>query len=198
MASGKGDAWARSLATKLKAVRGPVWVAVHHEPEGDGDMKQWRAMQTRLAPIMRKAAPNLGYSVIFMGYHQFYGDKKYSLAATFPKTKIDVVGFDIYEKYGVKNIREWKQWTNHYFRPIQRWAAKTGVRWGLAETGFTHAAASKDPRWVARVYQALVKHKGIAFSYFNTNLHSVADWRLRTAAKKKQFKAVHNRAGARR
>ena len=84
MAAGKGDAWAKDLATRMKAVGGPVWVAIAHEPEGEGDMQQWKAMQARIAPIMRAAAPNLGYSIILMGYHQMAltGGKKYALSTT--------------------------------------------------------------------------------------------------------------------
>jgi hypothetical protein len=40
MVAGKGDAWAKDIALKLKAVDGPVWVAFHHEPENDGDITQ--------------------------------------------------------------------------------------------------------------------------------------------------------------
>jgi hypothetical protein len=198
MASGKGDTWARNLATKLKAARGPVWVAIHHEPEGDGDIQVWKRMQERLAPIMRKAAPNLGYTVIFMGYHQFYGAKKYSLAATFPKTKIDVAGFDIYEKYGDNGVKEWKEFSKAYFAPLKRWSAKTGVHWGMAETGYSDGAAKKRPRRIVDVYNALKKYDGIAFSYFNTNLHSSANWRLGLAAKKKAFKDLSRTAALRR
>ena len=106
MATGKGDAWARNLATKMRAVPGPVWVAVVHEPENDGgDIQQWKKMQARLAPIMRKTAPNLAYSIILMGYHEFQGAAKYRMSAIWPNTKIDVAGFDIYETYGAKQQR---------------------------------------------------------------------------------------------
>ena len=197
MASGKGDAWARNLATKLKSAGGPVWVAVHHEPEGDGNIQTWKRMQERLAPIMRKAAPNLGYTVIFMGYHQFHGAKKYSLANTWPKTKIDVAGFDIYEKYGAKGVKEWKNFTKGYFAPLKKWSARTGVPWALAETGYTDAAARKKPRRIVSIYNALKKYDGIAYSYFNTNLNSVANWKLTLPAKKQAFKSL-NRAAAKR
>ena len=135
MAAGRGDSWARGLAKRIRTVRGPVWVALHHEPEGDGNILQWKAMQQRLAPIMRAAAPNLGYTIILMGYHEFYGAKQYRMNNLWPKTKIDVAGFDLYEKYGVKNETRWKNFYRHYFLPIQGWARKTGVAWGLAETG---------------------------------------------------------------
>ena len=73
MAAGKGDAWATDLAAKLNKLDGPVWLAFHHEPEGDGDIKQWTAMQAHLAPIVRAAAPNVAYTIVVTGYHQFYG-----------------------------------------------------------------------------------------------------------------------------
>ena len=191
MASGKGDAWARNLAKQMSTVNGPVWVAVHHEPEGDGDMQTWKRMQARLAPIMRANASNLGYSIILMGYHQFYGNAKYRLSTTWPKTKIDVVGFDLYEKYGTHGRNEWKKYTDDYFKPISAWAKKTGVAWGMAETGYNDKAARADSGWMSRVYRSMDAYGGIAFSYFNTNLHSQQNWRLSTATKKNAFKRVN-------
>ena len=194
MARGRGDSWARRLATRLRSIGGPVWVAVHHEPEGDGNMQTWKAMQRRLAPIMRRAAPNLGYSIILMGYHQFQGSREYALSRTWPRTKIDVAGFDIYEKYGVQGDREWKLWNRRYFTPIERWARSKGVAWGLAETGYSHAAARADNRWMRRTYDHMRAHGGVAFSYFNTNLHSKTDWRLNIATKRNAFTRVNRTA----
>jgi hypothetical protein len=195
MAAGKGDAWARSLATKMKSTGGPVWVAVGHEPENDGgDIQKWKAMQARIAPIMRAAAPNLSYSIILMGYHEFHGAKKYAMSAIWPNTKIDVAGFDIYEKYGVKSITEWKQWNRDYFVPLQAWSKKTGVKWGLAEVGYSDPAAKKDSAWMKKTYDQMVSHGGVAFSYFNTNLHSSANWKLNLATKQNAFTALNKTA----
>jgi len=190
MAAGRGDAWARDLATKMKAVNGPVWVAVAHEPEGDGDMQKWKAMQAHLAPIMRGIAPNLGYTIILMGYHELYGAAKYRLSVIWPKTTIDVAGFDIYEKYGVQKsgqpmITTWKDIKGKYFAPLSAWAKSTGVAWGLAETGYSDRAAVKDN---------LKSYHGIAFSYFNTTQHSQAVWELGIAAKRSAFTSVNKSA----
>ena len=132
----------------MSAVPGPVWVAVAHEPENDGgDMQKWKAMQARLAPIMRAAAPNLGYSIILMGYHQLHGDAKYSLANTWPNTKIDVAGFDVYERYGWKGFTTWTDYKGAYFSKFQSWAQSKGVAWGLAETGYNDVAARASSTW---------------------------------------------------
>ena len=101
MAAGKGDAWTHGLAVKLNALDGPVWLAFHHEPEGDGDIKQWTAMQARLAPIVRSAGSNVSYSIVLTGWNQLYGQAQYSLDSLWPKnTKIDLLGIDVYNKYG--------------------------------------------------------------------------------------------------
>ena len=195
MAAGRGDGWARGLARQIRGVRGPVWVAIHHEPENDsGDITLWKKMQQRLAPIMRRTAPNLGYTVILMGYHQFYGATRYRMANIWPNTKIDVAGFDIYEKYGVAGDRTWKNFYRKYFLPIQAWSRRTGVAWGIAETGYSHAAARAQPRWMRKVYTQMVNQGGKAFSYFNTNLNSKADWRLRLATKLNAFKGINRTA----
>ena len=102
MRDGRGDTWTRQLARRMAKLNGPVWLAFHHEPEGDGDLRAWTAMQARLAPIVRRTAPNVAYSIILTGWNQLYGDRAYSLNKVWPRsTKIDLVGFDVYDKYGV-------------------------------------------------------------------------------------------------
>jgi hypothetical protein len=195
MADGKGDAWAKDLATKLKALNGPVWVAFHHEPEGDGDITEWTRMQAHLAPLVRGAAPNVAFTIVLTGYHQIYGAAQYHLDALWPQnTKVDLVGFDIYNQYGVvkdgvTNLKG-TDLLKQYFTPISAWAKAHGVAWGLGETGYTDKAAVDDPQWVSRTYQQLVANGGVAFAYFNTNLNSIANWELSTALKKNQFTAA--------
>src|SRR5690606_36728510 len=103
MAAGRGDAWAKDLAKRLAALDGPVWVAVHHEPENDGgDITEWTAMQARLAPIFRSAGDHVAFSLVLTGYQQFYGDKKYRLDSLWPKnTAVDIAGFPLYDDYGM-------------------------------------------------------------------------------------------------
>lgn len=200
MASGRGDAWAKEIARRMAGVPGPVWVAVHHEPENDyQDVRDWTRMQERLGPILRDNARNLGFSVIVMGWHQFFGDDRYRLRAMWPDTKVDIAGFDIYEEYGTYSGRrmktEWKSFRRDYFRPISRWARSEGVAWGLAETGITDSAARERPRWMVRKYRSMKEFGGVAFAYFNTYLNNIdgANWSLTTAVKKRGFARVNKR-----
>ncbi|GAA3678140.1 hypothetical protein GCM10022237_41920 [Nocardioides ginsengisoli] len=193
MANGKGDAWVKDLAQKFSALHGPVWLAFHHEPEGDGDIQEWRRMQEHLAPIVRATAPNVGYTVILMGYHEFYGAAQYSLANIWPHTKIDVAGFDIYQQYGVvKNGVTTTKWTdfNAYYQKISTWAKSVGVAWGLGETGVTDKGIVDRPTEIANDVNLMKQYGGIAYSYFDSGLNSVAPWTLGTTAKKNAYAKV--------
>lgn len=182
MARGQGNRWARLVARRLANVDGPVWVAFHHEPEGDGRILRWRWTQERLAPIVRRNAPNVAFTVILTGWHQLYGDPAYSLGRIWPRqTKVHVAGFDVYNAEGVvKNGKTLgpTDMDGDYFARLSRWAARKNVRWGLAETGYTDAAARRDPAWIDRTHRQLVQRNGIAMTYFNSTLNSIASWDL--------------------
>jgi hypothetical protein len=194
MAAGKGDAWVTDLATKLSKLNGPVWVAFHHEPEGDGDITAWKRMQEHLAPIVRSTAPNVAYTAILMGWHQISGEAQYSLPNIWPDTKIDVAGFDPYNWYGTAKSdgtidMKAVDMKKAYFDPISTWAKSKGIAWAVAETGYTNTAAAADPTWLKRTYTGLVADGGVAMAYFNTSLNSEATWTwvLGSDAKKAAF-----------
>lgn len=195
MAAGKGDAWTKDLATKLGKLDGPVWLAFHHEPEGDGDITQWTAMQAHLAPIVRANASNVAYTIVVTGWNQLYGSPQYSLDSLWPKnTKIDMLGIDTYNKYGV--IKDGKMnmkstdMEGDYFKPVSAWAKSRGIAWGVAETGYTDKASIDDPQWIQRTYNLMKANNGVAFTYFNTTLNSIANWALSTDVKKNAYKAA--------
>jgi len=192
MAAGRGDAWARDLANRLDALPGPVWIAFHHEPEGEGDITTWRRIQERLAPLVHRAADNVAFTVVLTGWNQLYGATENRFANIWPRgVKIDVAGFDIYNQYGV--VKDGAMNTvgtdlrSAYFVPISAWAKRHDVHWGLAETAYTDAMAERDPDWIGRTRSELAALGGIAFSYFDTTLHSAASWALSTTTKKQAF-----------
>ncbi len=176
MTAGWGDSWVNEIRTRLADVPGPVWVTVSHEPENDGgDIADWKAMQERIGPELRKAS-NIGFAVILMGYHQLFGKPEYSFERMWPATKIDVVGFDVYSWWG--SYKNGTMDTKHpdldeqYFARLSAWAEQQGVPWGLAETGYTDYADARDPNWLARTYQQVRERGGVAFCYFNTDTNS--------------------------
>jgi hypothetical protein len=191
MADGAGDRWAQDLTARLAQLPGPVWVALHHEPEGDGRIEDWTAMQERLAPIVRAGAPNVGYTVILTGWHQLYGPGKHSLDSIWPDTKVDVAGFDVYNQYGTtvrgRQVTKATDMRHAYFEPLSRWAKKKGVAWGISETGVSDAAAERYPLLLQQTYTDLVDTGGVAFAYFNTHLHSKSSWVITSQEKLAQY-----------
>ena len=197
MRDGRGDAWTRQLAHRMSELDGPVWLAFHHEPEGDGDLRAWTEMQARLAPIVRRTAPNVAYSIILTGWNQLYGNRQFALDKIWPqKTKVDLVGFDVYDKYGVPTDRSKRvqhtDFERDYVPRFRAFARRHKVAWGLSETGQTDMSAAVNPRWVQRTYQSLSRHDGIALAYFNTTLNSVAPWRLKGAKERAFATTLHN------
>jgi len=196
MAAGGGDAWAKDIAEQLGGLDGPVWVAFHHEPETDGDIAQWTAIQKRLSPIVRNTAPNVAYTIILTGWHQVEGQgdtAQYGLDKLWPTgTKIDLVGFDIYNRYGTERSNRDAPYDlgAEYFTPLAAWAKAHDVPWAIGETGYTDATAKADPKWLKRTYDQLVDLGGIAMSYFSSSLNATGDWLLDTDQREAQFISV--------
>ena len=192
MAGGAGDAWARELADGLATVPGPVWLAVHHEPEKDGDMAEWTAMQARIAPIVHARSDNVAYTVIYSGWNTFGGGKN-TLATKWPgDANIDVTAIDAYNDYGVvRSGREGEKQLDirAYYEKLSAWAKQHGTAWGIAETGQSIAGAQDDPTWLTRAYEDMRALGGAAFSYYDSNENSVSDWRLNDRIKAQQYRS---------
>ena len=191
MASGVGDDWVEDVTQKLAELPGPVWVAFHHEPEGDGRIEDWTAMQERLAPMVRRGAPNVGFTVILTGWHQLYGPAEHSLQAIWPRTKVDVAGFDVYNQYGTvvkgRTLTRPTDMRGAYFEPLSRWARSTKVAWAVAETGFSDPASKRYPAWIEETFADVVGTGGVAMCYFNTTLNSKSSWAISSPAKERQY-----------
>ncbi len=157
MANGRGDAWATDLADRLGQLNGPVWIALHHEPEGDGNHPDWVAMQRHLSPLFRQH-DNIAFTIILMGWHQFLsGNTAYSMDNFWPgKEHVDVLGFDPYNFYATTRSNGTMNWAwdelSKYYDGITKWLRNSGnqdVPWAIAETGYSDTAASIPRNYVA-------------------------------------------------
>lgn len=68
VAQGKYDGDLRALAVSLAALGGPVFVALHHEPAGDGLAADWAAMQVHALPILKAGGSNITVGCIGNGW----------------------------------------------------------------------------------------------------------------------------------
>lgn len=191
MASGKGDAWTRDLVAKLDALKGPVWLAFHHEPEGDGVTADWVKMQERLGPIVRNGSDNVAFTVVLTGWNQWYGQSQYRIENIWPNTKVDIAGFDIYSFYGTWKNGKYRtgdpSLKKDYFDKIAAWAKTKDVAWGLAETGLTDAASKDNPNWLSTTYEELKATDAVAMTYFDTLLNTDDSYNLSGGQKNLDF-----------
>ncbi|WP_461163705.1 glycoside hydrolase family 26 protein [Arthrobacter sp. R4-81] len=196
MAAGKGDDWTIDLILKLAALKAPVWIAFHHEPEGDGEVRDWVAMQRQLAPIVHAHSDNVAFSTILTGWNQLYGEAQYSLDALYPGDGlVDIMGFDPYNEYGVVKDGVVITYPFDFGLPtLAAFAKSKKAAWGLAETGYTDDAAMADPLWLDRTYSELSAHGAIALTYFNTELNAYGSWLIDSPAKIKAFSNILKRA----
>ncbi|HQR27635.1 MAG TPA: carbohydrate binding domain-containing protein, partial [Nocardioides sp.] len=193
MAAGKGTAWSTQLADALATVPGPVWLAVHHEPENDGDMALWTQMQAQIAPIIHARTDNVAYSVIYSGWNTFGGGNN-TVATKWPGDEnIDILAIDAYNDYGA--VRNGKVGTKvldltTYYAKMAAWATEHGTAWAIGETGQTAVASAVDPTWLDRTYHDMVAMGGAGLSYYDSTANSVADWTLDDPVKFSRFQGL--------
>jgi hypothetical protein len=80
----------------------------------------------------------------------------------------------------------------HYYDEIAPAAEKFGVDWAIAETGYTDAAAKRDPDWLTRAYDDMANRTdlpGLGLCYFDSTANSIGSWRL-TGVKATKFRAI--------
>ncbi len=194
MASGAGDAWITELADKLKTVPGPVWLAVHHEPEGDGNMDDWTAMQARIAPIIHARTDNVAYSLIYSGWNT-YGNNTNTVATKWPgDANVDIMAIDAYNEMGkvnkagktIASALEMKT----YYAKMAAWSQAHGTAWAIGETGQLKSAAAVDPTWLDRAFNDMVSLGGAGLAYYDSSLNSSDDLTLDDPVKFARFKAL--------
>ena len=193
MAAGKGDAWSTELADALATVPGPVWVAVHHEPENDGDMDLWTEMQRQIAPIIHARTTTWPTRSSTRGWNTFGGGNN-TVATKWPgDDHVDILAIDAYNDYGaIRNGREGTKVLDlkTYYAKMAAWAEAHGTAWAIGETGQTSKASAVDPTWLDRTYHDMVAMGGAGLSYYDSTANSVADWTLDDPIKFGRFQAL--------
>jgi hypothetical protein len=93
LAAGKYDTWLGQVRDAVAALDSPVFLCLHHEPNGDGASADFRAMYTHAAPIL-KATDNLVLMPIHNGW-LFVDDNGWE---QWMVPEADVNGIDIYPR----------------------------------------------------------------------------------------------------
>lgn len=190
-AAGDADSWMTNIASIVDGVTtGPVWIAIHHEPEGDGAEADYRAMQAHLLPFFSGA--HVLKTIIIAGYQAANGGA-WAWEDGYPGDGIfDVMAFDPYNLAHSNLGSSWYEFGADkpgYFPALQTWCAThpTGatdggpIRWAVAETGWTDDAfdlgtddlggtpLGPAEDWFMRVRANAITYGGIALTYFGVD-----------------------------
>lgn len=184
-AAGGGDSWTTVMAAALGATDGPVWVCLHHEPEGDGTLSDWQAMQARLLPMFKEYA-NIATTIITMGYPQIAvdGQRWADMWPTDGKDFIDVWGIDPYNWYKTltQPTANWNEVSSNYFGQMNTWfdsqgSAMDGVRMAVGEFGLMPAASQTPQNYYDPAIGKTVATAGPGWEYIQRQLtHAAANY----------------------
>jgi hypothetical protein len=188
-AAGRYDSLLRSLRDKLDALPGRVFVAIHHEPNGDGTARNFAAMQRRVLPILRSPS-NVEAGVIMNGFiwsPRSYGLSDTEIALWLPsdvRRLCEIVAADFYHGGTPSNPGEEPEVK---IRSFSAWATRVGVtRLGIGEYNGHTAGA------ITRTGEAFLADPRFAFaSIFNSseNNREGVNWVL-TGDRLAAFKAT--------
>ena len=190
VAAGTHDAWARDLRDRLIALNIEVWVSFHHEPEGDegntpADHRRWRDAQTRMAKIFNERPSKIEFWLVTTGWSQESDPKRVAKGVTWdnlyptaaPAGSIYGIAYDPYNWFSATN----KTWTELQvlMAPLKAEAAERGVRWGVAEWGYTDLAYQRDPAWIDRAVAYGEANGAEGMAYFDKSLNNLGNtWPL--------------------
>ncbi len=102
-AAGKQDAWFVDRIKALAAVKGPVWLCLHHEPRNDGDPADWVKMQQHARTLIDANAKNIALVGILNGWdflEKNGNPERWNMPVG---TGVDIMGFDSYNPWSPTN-----------------------------------------------------------------------------------------------
>jgi hypothetical protein len=172
VAAGDQDAWLMDRIRALATIKGPIWLALHHEPSGDGSASDWVAMQQHAHKLIKANSTNIALVGILNGW-DFKKKNGDPAAYNMPVgTGVDVMGFDSYNGWSPSNGKAWQP-VSDVFSP-----ATTIASWGYP-TLVGEYGVRTDPdnpgraaQWLRDAYAYAAAHNFVGLSYFNSAKNS--------------------------
>lgn len=189
VAAGRYDDWLTARIKALATVDGPVWLVLHHEPQGDGSPADWVAMQQHARTLIDALASNIALVGILNGSTFLLpgGDPQ---AYRMPVgSGVDVMGFDSYNQWSPTNGRAW-QTAAQVLSPAER-IAQWGYPVVVGEFGVRDDPTDpgRAAQWLADAYQYGLDHGVVGMAYFDSGVNAPdGTWGL-DGARLRQFGA---------
>jgi hypothetical protein len=172
VAAGKQDAWLLDRIRALAKVNGPVWLALHHEPTGDGAPADWVAMQKHARKLIDANSKNIALVGILNGW-EFRKKNGNPGAYNMPVgTGVDIMGFDSYNSWSPTNGKKWQP-ASEVLSPavkIAKWGYPTLVGEYGVRTDPTHPGRAAN--WMRNAYSYATAHHFVGLSYFDSGQNS--------------------------
>ena len=174
IAAGKYDSWIASRADAFRALRVPVLIAFHHEPESSrgthGSLSDYRRAWHRIVSIFReRGARNVEWVWIMMA-QTFAPGASPPPDAYYPGDQVvDWIAVDGYNWFGWRG-RPWRSF-EEIFAPFYAWASPRGKPLMIAEFGLLEDRANpaRKPLWINEMRQTLTAWPAVkALVYYNS------------------------------
>jgi hypothetical protein len=172
VAAGAQDAWLLERIRALAKVNGTVWLALHHEPTGDGAPADWIKMQQHARVLIKANSTNIALVGILNGW-DFLQNNPHPEVWNMPVgTGVDIMGFDSYNLWSPTNGKTWQP-ASKVLSP-----AVTIASWGyptlVGEYGVRNDPANpgKAAQWMKDAYAFAVANKFAGLAYFNSGQNS--------------------------
>lgn len=172
VANGDQDAWLLERVRALATVRGPVWLALHHEPSGDGNPADWVRMQQHARRVIDANSTNIALVGILNGWDFKQRNGNPEVWNHPVGTGVDVMGFDSYNGWSPTNGKQWQEAAD-VLSP-----ALTIATWGYPTLVGEHGCRTDPTRpgraaqWMRDAYAFAVSHGFVGMSYFDSGLNS--------------------------
>ena len=169
VAAGDHDEWLADIAAGLAMASKPVWLTLHHEPLGDGDPADYRAMYAHAVPLMREhAGGNVAFGPVFNGFaYETRTQEQLAFHVDWPL--VDFFGFDLYNAWPAGSWREFRDRASFVLPHIPE-----GMPWIVGEFGCREDPSdpARGALWLHDAHTFAVDNGAAAMCYFNSGRNS--------------------------
>ncbi len=170
VASGEHDAWLRNLAQQLGAIRKPIFLSIHHEPENDRNDYAGRrpqdfvAMNNHALEIFDTYAPKV---TVFPTLQGWWHRKRGANPAEWYVADAAIYGVDIYNGWSMHNGQDWVP-LREGLKAVIPWAHGKPIAVGEHGCRTDFRNPGRAAKWMRKAYKAAWKRNVVALSYFNS------------------------------
>lgn len=175
VASGRRDGWLEDMLRRLKALGGPVFLTLNHEPENDRGGEgmrpaHWVGMQKRAIAKRREiGATNVSIVPVLMAWTFHPANPGSTRDWMVPEAAL--LGIDCYNGWSASNGEPWTSFRKRA-RHVLPYADGRPIVIGEYGTRTPNGRPGRAADWMVATFEWALSHNVVAMSYFNSPLHT--------------------------